>query len=489
MNTFRSHLMQQFVTAARSQSRPPLALIGLLSDETEAAAAAAAATTPTRFPNNTTSTRSRPTTSHSARTTTPHYPTSNTLPPSNNMSAALVAAVETVSPTPSTCTRGGAPSAHHRNILFPHDTEHLISSISLEESKDVAASNRSESSRIAGAHQPPLVISSSPNLTTTTTTTAAAYQHFLATRRIASSRFAVPSSSSLSLSSHNNVSPQRDSAYWKEAMDRAIQCGMTAAAAPNKKQRGRIKGVSFKRILTADSTTRLADIAYHVRLQRHHSRHRRPIDSNNKNNNNNCKTDASSSSSLSQQQQQQQQQQRQQQAALAAAERKRTKWLQVPAFLVTLLESSQRQDKQHSGDDDDDKSDESSSAADDDDDDENDNNIHDMYKPLAFVPPLDQNELEDYAAACTVVQTAMLSLHAEQIASKWIATTSSSSCSSSSRCSVVQTPAFRQLIQAQPNDRVVALLMVGEPLPLSNDDADAAMSMHRWSLEDMVEDI
>ena len=35
-NAFRSHLMQQFLSQARTQSRPPLALLGIYSDENEA---------------------------------------------------------------------------------------------------------------------------------------------------------------------------------------------------------------------------------------------------------------------------------------------------------------------------------------------------------------------------------------------------------------------------------------------------------------------
>jgi hypothetical protein len=45
----------------------------------------------------------------------------------------------------------------------------------------------------------------------------------------------------------------------------------------------------------------------------------------------------------------------------------------------------------------------------------------------------------------------LLSLHAEQIASKW------------ATGPVIQTPAFRQLVGATPYDRIVALVMIGMP--------------------------
>lgn len=54
-----------------------------------------------------------------------------------------------------------------------------------------------------------------------------------------------------------------------------------------------------------------------------------------------------------------------------------------------------------------------------------------------------------YASACAAVQNVLLSLHAEGIGSKW------------ATGPVIQTPAFRELVQAQPSDRIAALVMVG----------------------------
>ncbi|GKZ00604.1 hypothetical protein MPSEU_001012600 [Mayamaea pseudoterrestris] len=107
-------------------------------------------------------------------------------------------------------------------------------------------------------------------------------------------------------------------------------------------------------------------------------------------------------------------------------EKKREKWDQMPAFLVTLVNST------HSlvgiG---------LPVAA-------------DPYQPLDYSPPISERELEDYATACASVQNVLLSLHAEHIATKWVTG------------AVVQTPAFRELVNAKAHERVVALIMVGE---------------------------
>jgi hypothetical protein len=57
--------------------------------------------------------------------------------------------------------------------------------------------------------------------------------------------------------------------------------------------------------------------------------------------------------------------------------------------------------------------------------------------------------IHQYAAACAAVQNVLLSLHAEGIASKW------------ATGQVIHTPAFRDLVQAQPTDRIVALILIG----------------------------
>jgi hypothetical protein len=74
-----------------------------------------------------------------------------------------------------------------------------------------------------------------------------------------------------------------------------------------------------------------------------------------------------------------------------------------------------------------------------------------MYDPLEYQPPGTNRELEDYASCCAAVQNVLLSLHSEGIASKW------------ATGDVVQTPAFRSLLELPDDERVVALIQVGWP--------------------------
>ena len=112
--------------------------------------------------------------------------------------------------------------------------------------------------------------------------------------------------------------------------------------------------------------------------------------------------------------------------------KKREKWDQIPAFMVALVQSTHPLvDVTES---------------------------MDPYQALPYTPPTSERELEDYATACASVQNCLLSLHAEHIATKWVTGP------------VVQTPAFRELVQATEYDRVVALIMLGE--------ADDTKGMH-----------
>jgi nitroreductase len=106
--------------------------------------------------------------------------------------------------------------------------------------------------------------------------------------------------------------------------------------------------------------------------------------------------------------------------------KKRQRWDQVPAFLIALVTST-------------------TSFLDVEPDDR-----RDPYAPLPFQPLTSDRELEDYATACAAVENCLLSLHAEHISTKWVTGP------------VIQTPAFRELIEATASDRVVALIMVGE---------------------------
>jgi nitroreductase len=75
--------------------------------------------------------------------------------------------------------------------------------------------------------------------------------------------------------------------------------------------------------------------------------------------------------------------------------------------------------------------------------------LDDVYEQLPYSAPSNERELEDYAAASTAVQNVLLSLHAEQISFKWITGP------------VIRTPAFRELVQASPHDRIVSLVWIG----------------------------
>jgi nitroreductase len=124
----------------------------------------------------------------------------------------------------------------------------------------------------------------------------------------------------------------------------------------------------------------------------------------------------------------------------AAAARKRDKWSQIPAFLVTLCASSTVQDSSET---------------------------NDPYTVLPYIAPQSERELEDYAATCAAVQNILLSLHSEHLATKW------------ATGPVIRTPAFRQLVEACPTDRVVALIMVGMSDNNNNNSSSSKLRQRR----------
>lgn len=224
--------------------------------------------------------------------------------------------------------------------------------------------------------------------------------------------------------------------YYKAALDRAVAAGM---AAPNHKK---TEPFAFKRLLGRSPTTdRLADIA--ARVYRQKEERRKRIEQQQQQNNSSPFDDDDNNNWDP--------------ALMVEVNRKRDKWRQVPAFLVTLVTSTSLQIPLNSS---------VSSEIDDnavsaatlvpdvffrlkEDNDDNDDD-DDYYEPMPFVPPTSERELEDYAAACAATQNVLLSLHSEDLASKW------------ATGSIVHTPAFRSLIQAAPTDRVVALILVGQ---------------------------
>ena len=321
-NAFRSHLMQQFVAAARTQSRPPLALIGIASSEEDGHRLL---TLSSSSSSTASASHGPPLVRHSSLRRRPSFGVSGIAAPPSPSSAR---------PT------GTSTSQYHCRPL---------TSTSLNDEKDEHTS-----------------------LVDIDTTLSTQFQNLLQTRRT-SSRFANPEA-------------HQDASYWKDALDRAVECGLMA---PN---HNRTEPFRFKRLLAPSaSTQRLAEIVYQVSL------------------------DADSDHD--------------------AAARKRDKWNHIPAFLVTLVESPQISAN--------DVTTTTATTT------TTTTTTTSPYAPLPFVPPTTERELEDYASACAAVQNILLSLHAEHVASKW------------ATGPVVRTTAFRQLVQARPQDRVVALVMVG----------------------------
>lgn len=113
------------------------------------------------------------------------------------------------------------------------------------------------------------------------------------------------------------------------------------------------------------------------------------------------------------------------------AESKRQKWLEIPGFLVALVHQNQKALEDTSS-------------------------TEDLYRALPYRPPETERQLEDYASACAAIQNVLLSLHAEGIGSKW------------ATGPVIETLAFRNLIEASPTDRIAGLIMVGGTTEFEN---------------------
>jgi hypothetical protein len=158
----------------------------------------------------------------------------------------------------------------------------------------------------------------------------------------------------------------------------------------------------------------------------------------------------------------------------SSADTKKSKWLTIPAFLVTVVHANQQA---HDHDDVIHEADAATATS-------------SPYDPRPFVPPATERQLEDYAAACAAVQNCLVSLHAEEIANKW------------ATGPVIHTPAFRKLIGAHPTDRVVALVMVGGLTSRSTSASVSSSSSsssstrnektrrrRRRSLEDILQDV
>lgn len=117
-------------------------------------------------------------------------------------------------------------------------------------------------------------------------------------------------------------------------------------------------------------------------------------------------------------------------ACRSEAMRKREKWSTIPAYVAVTVRGME---DQTSG---------------------NHCSEGDLYKELPYVPPASIRQLEDYASACASIQNLLLSLHSEGLGAKW------------ATGPVINTHAFRELIQCGQNDMIVGLIMVGWPKQL-----------------------
>ena len=191
----------------------------------------------------------------------------------------------------------------------------------------------------------------------------------------------------------NLVQHPESSAHLNAAIFRAVQC---AVEAPNHK---RTEPYTFTRLIAPSAATEaLADVCYHVSVRRMREK-----------------------------------QKGSEKTLLAEAERKRDRWRNIPAFLVAAVGGMPDQipsdtygphQKERS---------------------------EYMYAELPFVPPQTELQLENYAATCAATQNVLLSLHAEELGSKW------------ATGPVIRTKAFRDVVQLRNDELVVGLIMLGVP--------------------------
>lgn len=369
-NAFRSHLMQQFAAVARTQSRPPLAMIGWLKEDEPHSTQRFSTTAGTSQSNDGSRSNNRGRTSSSSATTTATVPQSSVLSsPSRDLSSI------------GTSTLLSSSSSRRE----PPDLRRLFSTYTVSD-QEIDNPNLASGTANRSDDAPPVAGASAEQVEVDNDNhdLPVAFQNMMQTRRT-NSKF----SPRLSSSSSTSSSDAQEHEYWMGALERAVVCGF---AAPNHK---RTEPFTFKRMVgPSEKTERLADIAYHVSVREQQQKI--------------SKTGASP------------------EQIEEKALKKRDKWSRMPAFLVTLLKSE-------------------SIVADPD----VVASLDDAYDQLPYSAPATERELEDYAAASSAVQNVLLSLHAEEIASKW------------ATGPVIRTPAFRELVQASPHDRIVSLVMIG----------------------------
>jgi len=231
-------------------------------------------------------------------------------------------------------------------------------------------------------------------------------------------------------SDQNQNQNDNDNDKLSQAIHRAIQCGITA---PNHK---RTEPTTFKILKSPSIIESLSQIVYQQTLQQqiqpnhtphqtHHHTHHQTQDF--------------------------------KQAALQKAEKKRHRWRHdIPLYIAVLVNHQPHQSSTSStsSTSTSTSSTSTSTSTSSHQNDNHDNNHHSLYQPLPFIPPQTERQLEDYACACAAIQNIQLSLHSEQdprFGCKW------------ATGNIIHTPAFRNLIHAQHDQRVVGLLMVGIP--------------------------
>lgn len=362
-NAFRSHLMQQFVSQARTQSRPPLALLGIFSDDNEAQNLALQAGTNPGV--------------------------------ASLFSSSRLSCINSTQSFTSNVRRRHTDSeivrsSHSDQVDLEKNKLHLTLKLGEKDAvEDTKSSDDSQQRTREGLSQ--------------------AFQTMIQTRR--SSGRLIPLKILPPLYEHQQN-------FWIDALDRAVQCGQQA---PNHK---RTEPFTFKRMIAvSEATKRLADIAYHVDLRQRLNGTTRSSSTTTDDGKSISKCDVDIVS------------------AQNRAQRKREKWSQIPAFLVTVVTEETYDDKVDSS--------------------------TNEYETLPYQPPLTERALEDYASACAAVQNVLLSLHSEHISTKWVTGP------------VIRTPAFRDLIQLEENNRVVALIMVGANEETFSTSSPSTSSGHR----------
>lgn len=342
-NAFRSHLMQQFATAARGQSRPPLAMMSWMNDDAnekkkknhairarEAHRLSSGVADDARsFSTSAASTNQNHKASSSRRLSSAAWSLSTITSETSVVESSPVS--KTSDSVAKRChpsqqrTQSGASASFSSATLFEED-EQSGHEDNNPLTPDTAAGTvvSTAPSKNQASHGLSSTDDDRPRL-------ASQFQTMIQTRRT-TSHFAPLSTSTssphwqdLSRSDEESESLLAPSeAFWKEALDRAVACGRRA---PNHK---RTEPFSFKRIVAPSrATERLAEIAYHVTLHKSQSE--------------------------------------------VHAEKKRVKWSSIPAFLVATLDHNSAQIAEQQRDDD----------------------GGDLYEPLPFVPIQTEREMED----------------------------------------------------------------------------------------------